>query len=146
VPIRIREVTLQDQGLAALVRAETASGASLRGLLPAPFASIVAIQPGAELQVHLSICADKVERLDGTLAADDEAFRGRLRSQSEVMAWGRPMLLLGIAGDPAIHVFAKRESAPPLQLGDHLQGTGQIILWPATEEIQARTTAVPRLA
>ena len=52
------------------------------------------------------------------------------------------MLLLDIDGDPAIHVFAGRESVPGLQLGDSIQGAGQIILWPATEEIQARTTAV----
>ena len=146
VPIRIREVTLLDQGLSALVSAETGSGASLRGLLPAPFASIVAIQPGAELWVYLSIWASQVEHLDGNpppvVEADDFTFRGRLHSLSEVTAWDRPMLLLDIDGDPAIHVFAGRESVPGLQLGDSIQGAGQIILWPATEEIQARTTAV----
>ena len=146
VPIRIQEVTVQEQGLVALVSAETASGASLRGLLPAPFASIVAIKPGAELRVHLSIWASQVERLDGAPAPEAETgaftFRGRLHSMAEALAWDRPMLLLGIDGDPAIQVFARRESVPPLQLGDLVQGTGQIILWPATEEIQARTTAV----
>jgi len=56
------------------------------------------------------------------------------------------MLLLGLDGDPAVHVFAGRESVPRLRLGDRIQGTGQIILWPATHEIEARTTPVRPLA
>ena len=150
VPIRILEVTLQDQGLAALITAETADGASLRGLLPAPFASIIAIQPGAELRVYLSIWANQVERLEGNsdavAGADGFTFQGRLQALTKTVAWDQPMLLLGLDGDPAIQVWAKPGSLPRLQLGERLRGHGQIILWPASEEIQTRTAAVRPLA
>jgi hypothetical protein len=142
VSIRIREVELQEQGLVALVSAETATGSTLRGLLPAPFASIVAIHPGADLQVYLSVWANHVERFVESADADGFTFQGRLQSLSEVMAWGEPMLLLGINGDQPIKVFARPGSAPQLQLGECIRGHGQIILWPTTQEIHARTEAV----
>jgi hypothetical protein len=158
------EVAFQNQGLEAFVVAEDSAGTPIRALIPAPFASASALEPGNSIYVQLSIWTQALERLEtggsfqgiGTASPppgfeDGQTFVGQIEAIHRFVAWGQPLLCLrlrspGANGRRPLCVLMAESSLVELGVGDHVHGRGQAIAWPLPEDEEARTAVVRSLA